>query len=88
MTETEKEVLKQAKERKAVYVKKKYLCDYDNYMIGYWILFIDWKFCVVDVIFVTVSNFENYELFNSLEDKNIYFFKELMLGLHQEQLDI
>ena len=88
MTEKEKEVLKNAKERKAVYVQKKYPTSHDSDLIWFWVYFSDKHHYIVDVMHASDYSIKNYEFFNSLEFNKTYLLNELMIGFHQEKLDI
>ena len=88
MTEKEKEVFKNAKERKAVYVQKKYPTSHDSDLIWFWVYFSDKHHYLVDVMYASDYSIKNYEFFNSLEFNKTYLLNELMLGFHQEKLDI
>lgn len=88
MTEKEKEVLKNAKERKSVYVLKKYPTSHDSDLIWFWVYFSDKHRYIVDVMHASDYSIKNYELFDSLEFNKTYLLNELMLGFHEEKLDI
>lgn len=88
MTEQEKEVIKKAEERKAVYAIKRHPATFERDSIWFWIYFTDRLHYIVDSLFVTSYSVKYYELFDSLEFNKKYLLKDLKIGMHQEQLDI
>lgn len=88
MTELEKEVIKKAEERKAVYAIKRHPATIDGESVWFWIYFTDRLHYIVEAIYVTSYSVKYYEYFNSLEFNKEYLLKDLKIGMHQEQLDI
>lgn len=88
MTETEREVIEQALDRKAVYVYKRYPCSMDSELVWFWIYFTDRHHYIVYSLMVDSYNAKHYGLFDSLEFKKEYLLKDLKIGMCQEQLDI
>ena len=88
MTEREKKILKEAKERGALYVQKKYPTSHDSDLIWFWVYFSNKHRYIVDVMHASDYSIKNYELFDSLEFNKTYLLNELLLGFHQEKLNI
>lgn len=88
MTEAEKEVIKKAEDRKAVYVYKRYPCSMDSELCWFWIYFTDRHHYIVEAKEITSYSIKHYGMFDSLEFKKEYLLKDLKIGMCQEQLDI